>query len=1154
MGMCGIAAVLARPARRPAPSEAALRELLGRAREPLVAVLSGRPGPSAHLAVRAGTAVLAELDRELRGVPGLEAMLAHDWLCPALGALVEDLGRRLDSYEAALDGDGALVDQGSGPEDLNAALVGLRDVLWALGADRAGAARSVAELVGPLGLGRVPHRAALGVLWSCHVALRSLDRLEVRGRDSAGLHLMVWDHGLDGLSGEEAGRALLGRDEDELFASGSVRRVGNCLSMVYKAAAEIGELGDNVRALRQALAGDPLLARVLRSPEVRATVLAHTRWASVGLVSEPNAHPLNSEQAGGRPRGGPAPYAVGVLNGDIDNHAQLVAEEGMSFPAEVTTDAKLVPAMVARYMERGAPGPEALARSVRRFAGSVGIAVNLADQPGHLLLALRGSGQGLGVGLAEDAFVVASEPYGLVEEAASYLRMDGSGTGQLVQLDQALAGEPDGVLVSRGDGALVPMAREELCPAEVTTRDIDRQGFPHFLLKEISEAPLSVRKTLRGKLVGRPGAYAVHLGDGALGPALRAALAAGRIHDVVTVGQGTAAVAARAVASAIGRALPGATVTCMPASELSGWGPDGRGLPDDMSGALVVAVSQSGTTTDTNRAVDLVRGRGAFVVSIVNRRQSDLVQKSDGVIYTSDGRDVEMSVASTKAFYSQVAAGHLLAAALASQVAPGRGSDRQAVLAALRELPGLMSAVLAKRAEIGRLAALLAPSRRNWAVAGSGPDHVAAAEIRIKLSELCYKAIALDTVEDKKHIDLSAEPLVIVCAAGAGGPNLPDLVKEVGILKAHKAAPVVIVSEAQRGAFDADVDLVSVPECHPELAFVLAAMVGHLFGYEAALAIDALARPLREARALLEGEGPAGALGPPLSSVLAPALDGMLAGAYDGHLSASAVARLVALAHYATGTLPVEGYEAETGRLGTPDALAGDLLAALSRAVDELARPVDAIKHQAKTVTVGTSRSEDELLGSPLVAQALAAGASSAALGYRALRSLAALAPAVHSVLGYTRYRVEPDEGVPQAALSGARLRVLAQGGVAQGLVSRSVTDPVLRGTKHRAAQQRQVTVFKSLYDGRTGVIIPEVPDGKVAGITLLHVRFAGPLPAGVARAVLEGYQGRYAALVDAVTEACPGFDDTVLGRVGMLDLLTEPVAVLARHWASPGA
>jgi glucosamine--fructose-6-phosphate aminotransferase (isomerizing) len=87
-----------------------------------------------------------------------------------------------------------------------------------------------------------------------------------------------------------------------------------------------------------------------------------------------------------------------------------------------------------------------------------------------------------------------------------------------------------------------------------------------------------------------------------------------------------------------------------------------------MVDTLVVAISQSGTTTDTNRTVDLVRSRGAIVIAIVNRRNSDLGDKADGVLYTSDGRDVEMSVASTKAFYSQVAAGFLLAVAIADGI------------------------------------------------------------------------------------------------------------------------------------------------------------------------------------------------------------------------------------------------------------------------------------------------------------------------------------------------------------------------------------------------------------------------------------------------------------------------------------------------------
>ena len=93
-----------------------------------------------------------------------------------------------------------------------------------------------------------------------------------------------------------------------------------------------------------------------------------------------------------------------------------------------------------------------------------------------------------------------------------------------------------------------------------------------------------------------------------------------------------------------------------------------------MTDTLVVAISQSGTTTDTNRTSDLARARGAAVVAIVNRRNSDLVDKADGVLYTSDGRDVEMAVPSTKAFYAQIAAGYLLAIAIADEVGARRGT------------------------------------------------------------------------------------------------------------------------------------------------------------------------------------------------------------------------------------------------------------------------------------------------------------------------------------------------------------------------------------------------------------------------------------------------------------------------------------------------
>ena len=255
------------------------------------------------------------------------------------------------------------------------------------------------------------------------------------------------------------------------------------------------------------------------------------------------------------------------------------------------------------------------------------------------------------------------------------------------------------------------------------------------------------------------------------------------------------------------------------ATELSGFE-----LTDDMSDTIVVAISQSGTTTDTNRTVDLARARGATVIAIVNRRQSDLVDKSDGVLYTSDGRDVEMSVASTKAFYAQLAAGHLLALGLAAELGANDVADRarhSELLGALRELPAAMEEVFSRRSAIASSAQRQALSRRSWAVVGNGVNQIAAQELRIKLSELCYKSIACDVTEDKKHIDLSSEPMVLDLRGRAHGSNADDVAKEVAIYRAHKAVPIVIADDDDTRFETAAAETITVPPVHPSLSFVL---------------------------------------------------------------------------------------------------------------------------------------------------------------------------------------------------------------------------------------------------------------------------------------------------------------------------------------------
>jgi glucosamine--fructose-6-phosphate aminotransferase (isomerizing) len=1117
--MCGIIGVISRRPTRPVPTESEIVDVLDRA----VAAIDD---------VVLVTQLVGEVDALLKGLPGVMALVDRPQLVAAITARLDQLDAFAADLDRRLEVDDLAADE---LERRGAESIAMRDALWNVRNDRLRTAREVGELAGR-DAGEGPLAAYLAIQQS----FSALDRLEVRGRDSAGIHVFVHDHGLD-LTDSGVQAAIRERTQDPTFQSGSVRVVGSVLSFVYKAAAEIGELGDNTRMLRAAVAGDQLLRLAVAAPTARTSVLGHTRWASVGIISEPNAHPINSDEL---ETSGGAPYLVAALNGDVDNHTDLRVAHQLCIHAQITTDAKVIPALVSRFMAAGHDEVESFRRTVAAFEGSVAIGAMSSADPDSLLLALSGSGQGLYVGIANDRFIVASEPYGVVEETLQYLRLDGEHGGEIVVLDGARAGEIGGIRRLRYDGTELPVTADEIATASVTTRDVDRGDAPHFLLKEITESPRSMRKTLRGKIAERDGVLRAVVGERALTPEIAARLAAGTITRIRVIGQGTAAIAGQSTAALLDELSDGLLdVDAELATELSGFQ-----LRLDMRDTLAIAVSQSGTTTDTNRTVDLLRARGAAVVAIVNRRGSDLVDKADGVLFTSDGRDIEMSVASTKAFYAQVAAGALLACAVTEVAGVGSDRRRSELLASLRQLPEAMERVQAKRDEIADAARRFAPPKRYWAVVGNGPNRVAAEEVRIKLSELCYKSIAADSTEDKKHIDLSSEPLILVCAAGLRGSTADDVAKETAIFRAHKATPIVIADEGEQRYSAAAT--INVPAVDPALGFVLSAMVGHLFGYEAALAIDASARPLRVAREAIEravadsrdGDAVLATLKTQIPRYAHRFLDGLRDHTYDGHLEASTAVRLVGLLRDLMSSNPVEQYAASSGRVGTPGALVDELVIALTRAIEELTRPVDAIKHQAKTVTVGISRSDEGVVDRELVQATLRAGAGRDVLTYHTLKVLADLDPAVAEVTGFTRYHVDDNT-----------ITIVDRDGISRDLRSRVDSDSRLVGTKHRVAESREVLVARGRRDQRTVIFVPEVKAGTCTGITLLHVRFHDRLDAAVMKGVLQGYDNRYSRLVDWVSETEGEFDESKLAELPVADALIEPISDTADRWR-PGA
>ena len=1129
--MCGIIAVLRRPSSREVPE---LLELFGLLESVSNSFSLHDPGM-----LEKQVDSLDFVNSQLKGLPGFLALYNNESLVSAIEKSLDQLFDFFQNPEMQLSASSDDV------EVLNVLSSKVRDLAWSIKNDRIGSYRKVSALTSKK---FIPSQQGFSILLSLEQALSGLDRLEVRGRDSAGLQVLVWDHDLDDV---EIPRDRL---NDMLFRSGSIRKSSNgSLLFVYKTASEIGDLGDNTSSLRESMLSDDLLAKALSGENVKANIVGHTRWASVGLISESNAHPVESSI-------GDQESITTVQNGDIDNYADLIASFELKIPNGITTDARVGPELWQKNKISGISTEKAFMSAVRNFEGSVAIAGVDVSQPENIFLSVKGSGQALYVGLTEDAYLVASEPYGLVEITNRYLKVDGeeliskSGEkGQVIRLDMNLAGTLEGLVRKTFASDTSKVCEKDLSQTEISTRDIDRGSYKHYLLKEIEESPSSVRSTLRGRLVKKEnGEFDVRIGIETLSDQLKLDLKSGKIRKIFVIGQGTAAVAAKAVEIAISTQLTGIAISvkAKPATELSAFD-----LVSDMSDTLVVAISQSGTTTDTNRTVQLVRDRGAKVIAIVNRRNSDLADRADGVLYTSDGRDIEMSVASTKAFYSQVVAGHLLAFAMSEVVSANENAGKEEILEALNYLPEAMEELLGIRGHISKLANQFAPPRRHWAIVGSGGNVIAAEEIRIKLSELCYKSIASDVIEDKKHIDLSSEPMILVCANGITGSTVDDIAKEVAIFRAHKAAPIVI-TDSEPNKFPDALDVIPIPPTHPDLAFILATMAGHLFGYEAACSIDSQAQPLRVAHAVIENltndrltanivtpnDEVFDYLREDIRKVSNFFFDELRNGRLNGHLEASTSVRLASLLRYSLGEIPLDLYQIEFGRVGTPSLVIDELAKALVLAIEELTRPVDAIKHQAKTVTVGISRSDENLLNISLVKRVLETGTSRDCISYETLKLLVSLDLAIDEVIGHTRYRISGLDGDKPT------LTILDRAGVSVGIQSRVERDLELRGTKHWVAINKKVLLTKGLRDERTILLIPEVKDGETTGINLLHISLHENLGIQEIRTVLNGYYNRYGAIQDAVRETEPSFRDDFLAEQSVEQLLIDSVDSVAER------
>ncbi|HEX5820806.1 MAG TPA: glutamine--fructose-6-phosphate transaminase (isomerizing) [Solirubrobacterales bacterium] len=530
--------------------------------------------------------------------------------------------------------------------------------------------------------------------------------------------------------------------------------------------------------------------------------LGHTRWATHGRVTEENAHP----------HGDCNERIHIVLNGIVENHAELRKElkaEGHEFTSE--TDAEIVAHLIERHYDGD------LAEAVRRAFGDLrGHYAFVAMHNDHedTLVAARKECP-LIVGLGEDENFVASAIPAFLAETRQALG---------IKNDEVVTVHKGDVTVMDADGNLVE-GRE---PIEVTWDEdaAEKGGYSTFMLKEIHEQPDAVAETITDRL---PGVDGVDLSDMDLDDEFLKG-----IERIVIVACGTSYHAGLVGRYAIEQ-WARVPVEMDIASEYRYREPVHR--PND----LVIGITQSGETADTLAAMRLAREGGSKVLAICNVMGSQATRDADAVLFTRSG--IEISVAATKTFVSQVAAMYLLGLRLAELRGTMEPERLRELVAELKTLPHKIQETIVSCDERVKAIARSQYQQRFFMYIGRHIGLAVCLEGALKLKEISYIPADAYAAGEMKHgpIALLDESTPVVAVA-TDSPVVGKILSNMEEVRARGADVIAVATEGSEGVEDAADQTIFVPRTdwivQPIVAIVPLQLLAYYIARENGLNVD----------------------------------------------------------------------------------------------------------------------------------------------------------------------------------------------------------------------------------------------------------------------------------------------------------------------------
>ena len=580
--------------------------------------------------------------------------------------------------------------------------------------------------------------------------INSINIQEIRGRDSMGLLLNFY------LKKNNLNKSLIQKFENENVQKSETSKFF-VITLVFKTFNIYGSLKDNSKKILNEIKSNKILEKIIFNLSFEKVVfMAHTRWASSGEVNFLNTHPADNSLEKKKK----SPLIYTIMNGDINNYQAIfetLENKKKILNKKKINDTKLFSCLLGS--DNDFFNKAKIKQKINSLKGSFA-SINICSLDMTKILITKKGKQGIYLGKNSDRIFLSSDIYGLVEDC---------NLNSSIQSDSFFYFDLNKIKINKLESLEHRKNKNNFVfkKTNITSRDVSKNNFDHYMKKEIYEAKDVINKTIKN--------YAEKNFQKNFFKNCNfiKKIKSKKINKIYITGMGTCYTAGLSISNYMQKHFKKNDISLEVSPIIAAEGSVFK-IENDMSNVLLIVIAQSGTTKDTNVFADIAKRRGASTISFLNKRGGDISYLVDNTFYIGDGRDIEMAVPSTKTYFAHIILGQIFTLYLINEIKNFSKFNNSEFLK-IKKTSKLISETVKKFKKVNLKNYLNQFSKnKQWYVLFDNQEtQFISEETRIKMSECCYKTVSNVHIDD--FLNLNIKNSCILLNLSSEKKNYPKL-------------------------------------------------------------------------------------------------------------------------------------------------------------------------------------------------------------------------------------------------------------------------------------------------------------------------------------------------------------------------------------------